>query len=98
MSPMFFILMRILFPFDKVARIRELMRHLIRLTISWVSDPEDVESFAYWDEDRAWLEGHIAALEYAMRCLVWAAPASCWASPTFPTAANAIRTSAIRRA
>ncbi len=67
---MFILLLRILFPLDKVARSREFMRAWLQKIVSWVTDPEDIEGFAYWTDDRAKLEGHICALEYAMQVLI----------------------------
>ena len=71
MGQMFILLLRILFPLDKVARSREFMRGWIKLVMNWVRDPEDVEGFAYWSDDRARLEGHIAAVEYGLQILIW---------------------------
>jgi len=70
MGQMFILLLRILFPLDKVARSREFMRAWLQKIVSWVTDPEDIEGFAYWTDDRAKLEGHICALEYAMQVLI----------------------------
>jgi lysozyme len=70
MGQMFVLLLRILFPLDKVARSRELMRGWLQMVMGWVADPEDVEGFAYWTDDRAKLEGHVCALEYAMQGLI----------------------------
>ena len=70
MGQMFILLLRILFPLDKVARSRELMRAWLQMVMGWVADPEDVEGFAYWADDRAKLEGHVCALEHAMQVLI----------------------------
>ena len=70
MGQMFLILLRILFPLDPVARYRELMRSWLGMVMSWVDDPEELASYAYWSEDRAKLESCICFLEYAMQVLI----------------------------
>ncbi len=70
MGQMFLILLRILFPLDPVARFRELMRSWLGLVMSWVADPEELASYAYWPKDRAKLESCICFLEYAMQVLI----------------------------
>ncbi len=72
MGQMFLILLRILFPLDPVARAQELMRSWLRQVMDAVTDPEEIESFAYWPEDRLMLERAICVLEYAMRMLIHA--------------------------
>ena len=71
MGQLFILLLRIMFPFDKFGRSRELMRGWLQMVMGWVADPEDVEDFADWADGRAKLEGHICALENAMQILVW---------------------------
>jgi hypothetical protein len=70
MGQMLLILLRILFPLDPVARSRELMRNWLGMVMSWVADPEELEAYAYWSEDRAKLESCICFLEYAMQVLI----------------------------
>jgi hypothetical protein len=70
MGQMLLILLRILFPLDPVARTRELMRSWLGMVMSWVADPEELEAYAYWTEDRARLESCICFLEYAMQVLI----------------------------
>ena len=70
MGQMLLILLRILFPLDPVARYRELMRNWLGMVMSWVADPEELEAYAYWTEDRAKLESCICFLEYAMQVLI----------------------------
>ncbi len=70
MGQMLLILLRILFPLDPVARTRELMRSWLGMVMSWVADPEELEAYAYWSEDRAKLESCICFLEYAMQVLI----------------------------
>jgi hypothetical protein len=70
MGQMLLILLRILFPLDPVARTRELMRSWLGMVISWAADPEELEAYAYWSEDRARLESCICFLEYAMQALL----------------------------
>jgi hypothetical protein len=70
MGQMLLILLRILFPLDPVARTRELMRNWLGMVMSWVADPEELEAYAYWSEDRAKLESCICFLEYAMQVLI----------------------------
>jgi len=70
MGQMLLILLRILFPLDPVARTRELMRNWLGMVMSWVADPEELEAYAYWSEDRAKLESCICFLEYAMQVLL----------------------------
>jgi hypothetical protein len=70
MGQMLLILLRILFPLDPVARTRELMRNWLGMVMSWVADPEELEAYAYWSEDRARLESCICFLEYAMQVLL----------------------------
>jgi hypothetical protein len=67
---MLLILLRILFPLDPVARTRELMRNWLGMVMSWIADPEELEAYAYWSEDRAKLESCICFLEYAMQVLL----------------------------
>jgi hypothetical protein len=71
MSKLFIILLRVLFPFDKVGRSREFMRGWLQMVMGWVMDPINIADFEDYPEDRAWLEGHIAANEYGMQVLVW---------------------------
>ncbi len=71
MSHLFGILLRILFPFDKVGRSRELMRAWLNDIMSLVLDPLNTPCFETDAENRTWLEGHIAATEYGMQVLVW---------------------------
>ena len=71
MSKLFGILLRLLFPFDKVGRSREFMRGWLQMVMGWVMDPINIADFEDYPEDRAWLEGHIAATEYGMQVLVW---------------------------
>ncbi len=70
MGQMLLILMRILFPLDPVARYRELMRSWLGMVMGWVADPEELEAYAYWSEDRAKLESCICFLEYATQVLL----------------------------
>jgi len=70
MGQMLLILLRILFPLDPVARTRELMRNWLGMVMSWIADPEELEAYAYWSEDRARLESCICFLEYAMQVLL----------------------------
>jgi hypothetical protein len=70
MGQMLLILLRILFPLDPVVRSRELMRNWLDMVMSWVADPEELEAYAYWSEDRAKLESCICFLEYAMQVLL----------------------------
>jgi hypothetical protein len=70
MGQMLLILLRILFPLDPVARSRELMRSWLGMVMGWVADPEELEAYAYWSEDRAKLESCICFLEYAMQVLI----------------------------
>ena len=39
MGQLFILLLRILFPFDKVGRSRELMRGFLQMVMGWVMDP-----------------------------------------------------------
>ena len=71
MSKLFIILLRLLFPYDKVGRSREFMRGWLQMVMGWVMDPINIADFEDYPEDRAWLEGHIAATEYGMQVLVW---------------------------
>ena len=71
MSKLFGILLRLLFPFDKVGRSREFMRGWLQMVMGWVMDPINIADFEDYPEDRAWLEGHIAATEYGMQVLIW---------------------------
>ncbi|RYY95879.1 MAG: hypothetical protein EON61_22045, partial [Alphaproteobacteria bacterium] len=71
MSKLFIILLRLLFPFDKVGRSREFMRGWLQMVMGWVMDPINIADFEDYPEDRAWLEGHIAATEYGMQVLIW---------------------------
>ena len=70
MTELFLVLLRILFPLDPVARLRELMRVWLRTVMGWLEDPEEREAYAYWAEDRARLESCICFLEYAMQVLL----------------------------
>jgi hypothetical protein len=71
MGQLFILLLRILFPFDKVGRSRELMRGFLQMVMGWVMDPLQLADFEQDDKFRAWLEGYIAALEHNLQVLVW---------------------------
>ncbi|RYZ07486.1 MAG: hypothetical protein EON61_13320 [Alphaproteobacteria bacterium] len=71
MIKLFIILLRLLFPFDKVGRSREFMRGWLQMVMGWVMAPINIADFEDYPEDRAWLEGHIAATEYGMQVLIW---------------------------
>ncbi|MDP3491738.1 MAG: hypothetical protein Q8R82_01395, partial [Hyphomonadaceae bacterium] len=63
-------LLRILFPLDPVARLREITRDYISQIMGWLDDPLDVEEIAHREDLREILEAHIIAAEHGVQLLI----------------------------
>ncbi|MDP3493604.1 MAG: hypothetical protein Q8R82_10850, partial [Hyphomonadaceae bacterium] len=63
-------LLRILFPLDPVARLREITRDYISQIMGWLDDPFDVEEIAHREDLREILEAHIIAAEHGVQLLI----------------------------
>ncbi len=75
MSHLFGILLRILFPFDKVGRSRELMRVWLHDIMSLVLNPLNTPCFETDAENRTWLEATSQRPNTACRFSSGSAPA-----------------------
>ena len=63
-------LLRVLFPLDHVARLREITRDYISQIMGWLDDPLDVEEIHHREDLREILEAHIIAAEHGVQLLI----------------------------
>ncbi len=64
------VLLRILFPLDPVAQLREVTRYFISGIIDMLANPAWIEEFAIYPDARAMLEGMIASAEEGIKLLI----------------------------
>ena len=64
------VLLRILFPLDPVAQLREATRWFISGILDMLADPEWIEEFKEYSDARAMLEGMIASAEEGVKLLI----------------------------
>ncbi|MDP3492893.1 MAG: hypothetical protein Q8R82_07250 [Hyphomonadaceae bacterium] len=63
-------LLRILFPLDPIARLREITRDYISQIMGWLDDPFDVEEIHHREDLREILEAHIITAEHGVQLLI----------------------------
>ena len=70
MTELFLVLLRILFPLDPVARLREVTRDYISQIMGWLDDPLDVAEIARRPDWLEILEAHIIVAENGVELLI----------------------------
>ena len=70
MTELFLVLLRILFPLDPVARLREVTRDYLCEIMGWLDDPADVAEIAQRPDWLEILEAHIIAAENGVELLI----------------------------
>ena len=70
MTELFLVLLRILFPLDPVARLREVTRDYIHWLVACLEDPQKLDDFLNTPEACAGVEAHVIVIEHGVQLLI----------------------------
>ena len=70
MTELFLVLLRILFPLDPVARLREITREYLNWLVTCLEDPQKLNDFLTNPEACAGVEAHVIVIEHGVQLLI----------------------------
>ncbi|HPI48645.1 MAG TPA: hypothetical protein PLH23_10285, partial [Hyphomonadaceae bacterium] len=70
MTELFLVLLRILFPLDPVARLREITREYLNWLVTCLEDPQKLNDFLTNPETCAGVEAHVIVIEHGVQLLI----------------------------
>jgi len=70
MTELFLVLLRILFPLDPVARLREITREYLNWLVTCLEDPAELNDFLTNPEACAGVEAHVIVIEHGVQLLI----------------------------
>ncbi len=70
MTELFLVLLRILFPLDPVARLREITREYLNWLVTCLEDPAKLNDFLTSPEACAGVEAHVIVIEHGVQLLI----------------------------
>jgi len=70
MTELFLVLLRILFPLDPVARLREITREYLNWLVTCLEDPAKLNDFLTNPETCAGVEAHVIVIEHGVQLLI----------------------------